>query len=164
MGMLATVINALAICDRLKKNGVAAEIFSAIPMADICEPYTVRCAKTAMNSGKVLLLAGGTGRAFFSTDSAAALRAAELGADVVVKATKVDGVYDRDPKKYADAKKIDRISFREALLRRISVMDLTAFSLCMVSNIPILVIAAGGNMENIGRALDGEGVGTIISN
>ncbi|MDR1401545.1 MAG: UMP kinase [Puniceicoccales bacterium] len=162
VGMLATTINSMLVADGLAKLGVAATVFSSMPMPDICETYYPRHAQRDIAAGKVLLLAGGTGRAFFSTDSAAALRASELNADVVVKVTKVDGVYDRDPQKYSDAKKFDRIFFREVLAQRLAVMDSTAFSLCMDNNIPLVIVSGEENWKNIGRALRGEAVGTTI--
>jgi uridylate kinase len=162
--MLATIINSMLIADGLSKLGVGTTVFSSIPMPDICETYYPRHAQRDITAGKVLLLAGGTGRAFFSTDSAAALRANELDADVVIKVTKVDGVYDKDPQKYGDAKKFDKISFQEILVRRLTIMDSTAFSLCMDNNIPIVIVGGEGNLENVGRALNGEAVGTTISN
>jgi uridylate kinase len=164
MGMLATIINSLAIADHLKKLNVETKVFSALPMLNICETYYPRHAQEAMGQGNVVLLAGGTGSAFFSTDSAAALRANELHADVVVKATKVDGVYDKDPKSHSNAVKFNKISFQEVLLRRLNVMDATAFSLCMYNNIPIIVVDAENDLGNISRVLNGETIGTIISN
>ncbi|MDR0741968.1 MAG: UMP kinase [Puniceicoccales bacterium] len=164
MGMLATIINSMAIADFLRKLEVAVEVFSALPMLNICETYYPRYAQKAMDEGKIILLAGGTGSAFFSTDSAAALRASELHADVIIKATKVDGVYDKDPKHHRDAAKFDKISFQEVLLRHLQVMDSTAFSLCMDNNIPILIVDAQKDLKNIGRAIRGEIVGTTISN
>jgi uridylate kinase len=164
MGMLATVINSMAIADFLRKLEVAVEVFSAFPLLNVCETYYPRYAQKAMDDGKVVLLAGGTGSAFFSTDSAAALRANELHADVIIKATKVDGVYDKDPKHHRDAVKFDKISFQEVLLRHLRVMDSTAFSLCMDNNIPIIIVDAQKDLKNIGRAIRGEMVGTTISN
>jgi uridylate kinase len=162
--MLATIVNSLAIADCFKKIGVDADVLSAMSVSSVCDTYSVRRARAAIDGGKILLLAGGTGNAFFSTDSGAALRANELRADAVVKVTKVDGVYDRDPQKYGDAKKIDKISFQEVLLRRLNIMDSTAFSLCMDSNIPIVVVGGESDLKNIGRALMGESVGTTVSN
>ncbi|MDR2779244.1 MAG: UMP kinase [Puniceicoccales bacterium] len=164
MGMLATIVNAIAIADFLRKLEVTTEVFSALPMLNICETYYPRRAQKAMNDGKVVLLAGGTGSAFFSTDTAAALRANELHADVIVKATKVDGVYDKDPKVYRNAVKFDKISFQEILLKRLRVMDSTAFSLCMDNNIPILIVDAQKDLKNIRRALFEEMIGTMVSN
>jgi uridylate kinase len=164
MGMLATIINSMAIADFLKKLEVAVEVFSALPMLNVCETYYPRYAQKAMDDGKIVLLAGGTGSAFFSTDSAAALRASELHADVIIKATKVDGVFDKDPKHHRDAVKFDKISFQEVLLRHLRVMDSTAFSLCMDNNIPILIVNAQKDLKNIERAIRGEMVGTTVSN
>jgi uridylate kinase len=164
MGMLATVINSLAIADCLRGIGVATEVLSALHVPSICEQYNVRMARRALMDGNVLLLAGGTGNAFFSTDSGAALRANELCADVVIKGTKVDGVYDSDPKICKSAKRFDRISFRDVLQRRLNVMDSTAFSLCMDNNIPIIVVNVEADLKNVGRALHGEIVGTTILN
>jgi uridylate kinase len=162
IGMLSTVINSMAVADTLTKHGVPVNVFSVLMMPDICSTYYPRSAQKSMEDGNVLLLAGGTGSAFFSTDSAAALRANELHADVVVKATKVGGVYNKDPQKFPDAKKFDLISFDEVLSRRLHVMDSTAFSLCMENNIPIIVVDAENDMKNIWRALCGEMVGTIV--
>ncbi|MDR1255306.1 MAG: UMP kinase [Puniceicoccales bacterium] len=164
MGMLATAINCLAVQDGLEKLNAAARVYSAIPMVDVCDTFFVRDALRDMGEGKILLLAGGTGRAFFSTDSAAALRASELKADIVVKATKVDGVYDKDPKIFANAEKFEKISFADALKNRLNVMDSTAFSLCMDNNIPILILDAASDINNVRRALRGEKLGTFISN
>lgn len=164
MGMLATVINCLALKDYLDKLDVKSKIYSSLLMSDICEKFTVRSALKDIAKGRVLLLAGGTGSAFFSTDSAAALRANELQADVVIKATKVDGIYDKDPQKYHDAKKFDRISFADVLKYRLNVMDSTAFSLCMDNNIPILVIKVSDNMGNIKKVLYDQNMGTLVSN
>ncbi|MDR2436057.1 MAG: UMP kinase [Puniceicoccales bacterium] len=164
MGMLATAINCLAVQDGIEKLGLASRVYSAISMPDVCDTFTIRDALRDIGEGKILLLAGGTGSAFFSTDSAAALRASELQADIVVKATKVDGIYDRDPKRFPGAKKFDVISFADALKNRFNVMDSTAFSLCMDNNIPILILDAASNMDNIERALLGEKLGTLVSN
>ncbi|MDR0679477.1 MAG: UMP kinase [Puniceicoccales bacterium] len=164
MGMLATVINCLAIQDGLESLNVSTQVYSALPMANVCNTFFIRDALRDINEGKVLLLAGGTGSAFFSTDSAAALRANELKADIVVKGTKVDGVYDRDPKKFSNARKFDKISFSDVLKNRLNVMDSTAFSLCMDNNIPILIVDAASNMGNVKRALLGETLGTLVSN
>jgi uridylate kinase len=162
IGMLATVVNAMAISGCLKNMGVPSIVLSALQMVDICETYYPRYGQQYIEEGKVLLLAGGTGKAFFSTDSAAALRAAELHCDVVVKATKVDGVYDKDPMRYGDGKKFEKISFRDVLVNHLSVMDSTAFSLCMDNGIPIIVVDGESDPKNIGRAIDGEAVGTTI--
>lgn len=165
MGMLATVINCLAVKNCLSQFGVESQLYSALMIPDICEYYTVRSAVEAFFDGKILLLSGGTGNPFFSTDSAAALRASELQAELVLKATRVDGVYDRDPEKYPDAKKFDTISFQDVLKKHLNVMDSTAFALCMDNNIPILVTKVQMNdMSSIVRALHGERLGTLVGN
>ncbi len=165
MGMLATVINCLAVKNCLDQMNMASRLYSAISMPNICEFYTVRSAMDDLSDGKILLFSGGTGSAFFSTDSAAALRANELRADVVVKATRVDGVYSSDPEKCPSAKKFDKVSFNDVLTQRLNVMDSTAFALCMDNSIPILIVKAlKGDMSNIERALKGEKVGTLVGN
>jgi uridylate kinase len=164
IGMLAIRMNSIAMADYPKKIGVGAEVFSALPMLNICETYYPRHAQNSMENGKAVSLGGGTGSAFFSTDSAAALRANELQADVIVKATKVNSVYDKDPKVYNDAMKFDQISFQEVLLRRLKVMDSTAFSLCMDNNILIIIVDAKSDLKNTSRVLEGETIGTRISN
>ena len=163
MGMLATVINSMALSDQLRAMGVPVVVFSSMPMLPVCETYYPRHAEKALQDGKIVILAGGTGSAFFSTDSAAALRANELHADVVIKATKVDGVYDKDPKIYPDAHKFNKISFRDVLQKHLRVMDATAFSLCAEGNIPIIVVDAENDLRNIERALKGDNVGTLVS-
>ncbi|HPL82634.1 MAG TPA: UMP kinase [Anaerolineaceae bacterium] len=162
MGMLATVMNALALMDALEQNKVITRVMSAIEMRTVAEPYIRRRALRHLEKGRVVIFGGGTGNPYFSTDTAAALRATEIGADVVIKATKVDGVYDRDPKKYPDAKRFENISHMEALNLRLNVMDSTAISLCMDNNLPILVL----NFFEPGvlmRAIKGENVGTLVS-
>jgi len=162
MGMLATVMNALALMDALEQNEVITRVMSAIEMRTVAEPYIRRRALRHLEKGRVVIFGGGTGNPYFSTDTAAALRATEIGADVVIKATKVDGVYDRDPKKYPDAKRFEDISHMEALSLRLNVMDSTAISLCMDNNLPILVL----NFFEPGvlmRAIKGEDVGTLVS-
>src|SRR6188768_4268534 len=131
MGMLATVINALALQDALEKLGVATRVQSAITMSQVAEPFIRRRAVRHLEKGRVVIFGGGTGNPYFSTDTTAALRAAEVGADVILKATKVDGVYDSDPKKNPSAKRYDKISYLEALQKQLKVMDSTAFSLCL---------------------------------
>jgi uridylate kinase len=164
MGMLATLINCLAVQDGLEKLGLEVKIYSAFAAPSICNTFFVGEALRDIGNGNILLLAGGTGNAFFSTDSAAALRAGELKADIIIKATKVDGVYDRDPKRFKDAKKFEKISFSDALERRLDVMDPTAFTLCMDNNIPVLVLDALSDVENIKRALLGNKLGTLVGN
>lgn len=163
MGMLATVINALALQDALEKIGVNTRVQTAIEMKQIAEPFIRRRAIRHLEKGRVVIFGGGTGNPFFTTDSAAALRANEINADVLLKATKVDGVYNRDPMKDASAKKYKVISFRKAIGDTLRIMDSAAFSLCMDNNIPIIVFDffKDGNMQ---RVLAGEKIGTLISN
>lgn len=161
MGMLATVMNALALQDALERHGVYTRVMSAIAMQAVAEPYIRRRAIRHMEKGRVVIFAAGTGNPYFTTDTTAALRALEIDADCVMKATKVDGVYDADPKTHPDACRFDELTYIEVLKRGLQVMDSTAISLCMDNNLPILVF----NMEvegNIDRALKGEPVGTIV--
>jgi uridylate kinase len=161
MGMLATVINALALMDCLEKMGVTTRVQSAIPMNQIAEPFILRRAQRHLEKGRVVIFAAGTGNPYFSTDTTAALRASELHADIIMKATKVDGIYDKDPKKYPDAIKYDHLTFIDALKNRLNVMDSTAFSLCLDNNVPILVFDL--NDENaIRKAVMGEKIGTLV--
>jgi uridylate kinase len=163
MGMLATVINGLALMDCLEKLGVHTRVQSAIPMNQIAEPFILRRAMRHLEKGRVVIFVAGTGNPFFTTDTTAALRASEMHAEIVLKATKVDGVYDKDPKKYPDAKKFDEVSFRDALNQRLNVMDSTAFSLCMDNNVPILVFDLGDE-HAIRKAIVGEKIGTLVKN
>ncbi len=140
MGMLATVMNALALMDALERLGVVTRVQSAIEMRAVAEPYIRRRAIRHLEKGRVVILGGGTGNPYFSTDTAAALRAMEIGADVLIKATKVDGVYDSDPKTNPDAVRFDQLTYMETINRRLEVMDSTAISLCMENNLPILVL------------------------
>ncbi len=161
MGMLATVMNALALQDALERRQVFTRVMSAIEMNTIAEPYIRRRAIRHMEKGRVVIFAAGTGNPYFTTDTTAALRALEIGADCIMKATKVDGVYDADPKTHPDAVKFDELPYIEVLNRGLTVMDSTAISLCMDNNLPIIVF----NMDrpgNIARALNGERVGTIV--
>ncbi len=161
MGMLATVMNALALQDALERAGVYTRVMSAIEMQQVAEPYIRRRAERHMEKGRVVIFAAGTGNPYFTTDTTAALRALEIHADCVMKATKVDGVYDADPKKFPDAVKFEELTYIDVLNRGLQVMDSTAISLCMDNNLPILVF----NMEeegNIERALKGDSVGTIV--
>jgi uridylate kinase len=161
MGMLATVMNALALQDALERIGVYTRVMSAIEMQQVAEPYIRRRAIRHMEKGRVVIFAAGTGNPYFTTDTTAALRALEIGADCVMKATKVDGVYDADPKKNPDAVKFDELTYLDVLKRGLQVMDSTAISLCMDNGLPILVF----NMEvegNIVRALSGDHVGTMV--
>jgi len=161
MGMLATVINGLALQDALESRDVHTRVMSAITVNEICEPYIRRRALRHLEKGRVVIFAGGTGNPYFTTDTAAALRAAEIHADVILKATKVDGVYDRDPAQHDDATRFDSVSYMEVLQRGLRVMDSTAVSLCMDNEIPIVVFSL--NVEgNIKRVLDGESIGTRV--
>ena len=162
MGMLATVINSLALADFLKDGGLDAHVMSATEMQPFAERFTRRGALDYMQAGKVVLFAAGTGSPFFSTDSAAALRAVEIEADLLAKATKVDGVYDRDPIRFPEAERYDKISYLEVLSGRLAVMDAAAIALCQENNLPIVVFDMNtpGNMKRVAR---GEKVGTLIS-
>lgn len=161
MGMLATVINGLAIMDCLEKLGVTVRLQSAIPMDKLAEPFIVRRATRHLERGRVVIFAGGTGNPYFSTDTTAALRASEIGADMLMKATKVDGIYDKDPAKHDDAVKYDNVSYLDALRERLQVMDSTAFSLCMENEMPILVFSMK-EPGSIFRAVMGEQIGTLV--
>lgn len=161
MGMLATVINALALADALESLNVPVRVQTAIPMEQFAEPYIRNRAVRHMEKDRVVIFGCGTGNPFFSTDTAAALRAAEIDADAILKATMVDGVYDKDPKKYPDAMRYATISFSEVLSKNLQVMDMTAASLCRESKIPIVVFDLS-YPENICRALCGHDIGTIV--
>lgn len=161
MGMLSTVINGLAFMDCLEKLGVTVRLQSAIPMDKLAEPFIVRRATRHLERGRVVIFAGGTGNPYFSTDTTAALRASEIGADMLMKATKVDGIYDKDPAKHEDAVKYDDISYLDALRERLKVMDSTAFSLCMENEMPILVFSMK-EPGSIYRAVMGETIGTLV--
>jgi len=162
MGMLGTVMNALALMDALEKINVETRVQSAIEMRAVAEPYIRRRAIRHLEKGRVVIFGGGTGNPFFSTDTAAALRANEIGADVLIKATKVDGMYDSDPKDNHHAKKIDKISYIEALNLRQAVMDSTAVSLCMENKLPILILDFWDKSALL-KAIRGEKVGTLVS-
>lgn len=161
MGMMATVINALALADALEGLGVTVRVQTAITMQAIAEPYTRGRAVRHMEKGRVVIFGCGTGSPFFSTDTAAALRAAETDADIILKATMVDGVYDKDPHKFTDAKRFDVVSFSQVLGQQLSVMDMTAASMCRDNKVPILVFDLS-DPENICRAVCGENIGTIV--
>jgi uridylate kinase len=163
MGMLATVINGLALMDCLEKMGVNVRVQSAIPMNEIAEPFILRRAIRHLEKGRVVIFVAGTGNPYFSTDTTAALRASEMHADIIMKATKVDGIYDRDPKKFPDAVRYDEITFIDALRQRLNVMDSTAFSLCLDNNVPVLVFNLAES-HIIKRAALGEKVGTLVRN
>lgn len=161
MGMLATCINSLALQDALEKAGVPTRVQTAIEMAEIAEPYIRRRAIRHLEKGRVVIFGAGTGNPYFTTDTAAALRAMEINAQILMKATKVDGIYDKDPVKHTDAVKFDKISYIEVLNKNLKVMDLTAVSLCMDNKLPILsfdLMTPG----NILRAVRGEAIGTIV--
>jgi len=161
MGMLATVMNAMALMDALEREDVYTRVMSAIEMRAIAEPYIRRRATRHLEKGRVVIFGAGTGNPFFSTDTAAALRATEIEADVVIKATKVDGVYDSDPKKNPDAKKFDELNYIDVINRRLQVMDSTAITHCMENKIPILVVNLWDNSALL-AALRGEKVGTLV--
>ena len=161
MGMLATVINALALQDALERIDVMTRVLSAIGMQQIAEPYIRRRATRHLEKGRMVIFAAGTGNPFFTTDTAASLRAVEIGAQVILKATNVDGIYDADPKQCATATRFRELTYIEVLNRHLKVMDSTAISLCMDNNLPIIVfdLHARGNIK---RAVSGEAIGTIV--
>lgn len=161
MGMLATVMNALALMDACERIGVVTRVQSAIEMRTVAEPYIRRRAIRHLEKGRVVIFGGGTGNPYFSTDTAAALRAMEIDADVLIKATKVDGVYDKDPVIYPDAKKFEQLTYIDTLNRRLEVMDSTAISLCMENKLPILVLNLWDE-EALPQALAGKKVGTLV--
>ena len=161
MGMLATVINGMALSSGLEDIGVSTRVLTAIEMNNVAEPFILRRALRHLERGHVVIFVAGTGNPFFSTDTTAALRANEIGADAILKATKVDGIYDSDPKKNPDAKKFARITYAEALQRRLQVMDSTAFSLCLDNKMPILIFDVGVP-HNIKRAVLGEPIGSVV--
>jgi uridylate kinase len=161
MGMLATVINALAMADALEKAGGYARVMSAIKINEVCEDYIRRRAIRHMEKGRIALFAAGTGNPFFTTDSAAALRASEIGADLLLKATKVDGIYEADPKKHPNAKRYEQLSYDEVIARNLQVMDTAAFALCRDNQIPLRIydmMQPGALM----RILQGETLGTLV--
>jgi len=162
MGMLATVINALALQDALEKAGLQTRVLSAIEMRAVAEPYIRRRAIRHLEKGRVVIFGAGTGNPFFTTDTAGALRAIEIGADVIMKATKVDGIYTADPKRDAGAKRLARVTYIDVLSRRLEVMDTTAISLCMENSLPIVVFDLTST-GNIRRIVLGEPVGSIVS-
>lgn len=162
MGMLATCINAMALQDSLEGLGVMTRVQTAIEMKEVAEPYIRRRAMRHLEKGRVVIFAAGTGNPYFSTDTTAALRAAEIEAEVILLAKKVDGVYDKDPHKYDGAVKFEKLTYIEVLEKGLQVMDSTATSLCMDNNIPILVFALD-EPGNIKRAVSGEKIGTIVS-
>ena len=161
MGMLATVMNALALADAMNHQGLVARVMSAIAIEQVVEPYVRPKALQYLEEGKVVIFAGGTGNPFFTTDSGAALRAIEIGADLLLKATKVDGVYDKDPSKHADAKRYDQLTYDEVIARDLQVMDTAAFALCRDSDVPLRIydLSVPGNLM---RILRGENIGTLV--
>lgn len=162
MGMLATIINSIALQDALEKLGLATRVLSSITMSQIAEPFIRRRALRHLEKGRVVIFAGGTGNPYFSTDTAAALRANEIGADVILKATKVDGIYDSDPIKNPKAKRYATIAYSEALSKRLKIMDSTAFSMCMDNKMPIVVFDLF-KPHNLRRVILGDKVGTRVS-
>lgn len=161
MGMLATVMNAMALMDAMESLNVVTRVQSAIEMRSVAEPYIRRRAIRHLEKGRVVIFGGGTGNPYFTTDTAAALRATEIGADVLIKATKVDGVYDSDPKQNPNAKKFEKISYIDAINMRLQVMDTTALTLCMENKLPIMVLNLWDDAV-LARALKGEQVGTLV--
>lgn len=161
VGMMATVMNALALQSALEAEGVQCVVQSAIEMKNVAEPFIRRKANRLLSEGNVVIFAAGTGSPFFSTDTTSALRASETGADAIMKATMVDGVYCSDPKKNPDAVRYETVTFQDCLSQNLKVMDSTAFTLCMDNDIPIIVFDIGGN-GNITKALSGEDIGTIV--
>ncbi len=162
MGMLATVINGLALMDRLEKIGAVVRVQSAIPMDKLAEPYIQRRAIRHLERGRIVIFVAGTGNPYFSTDTTAALRASEISAEIILKATKVDGIYDKDPCMHKDAVKYEKLSYMECLENRLSVMDSTAFSLCMDNGMPVLVFDLQ-QKGSIRTAVSGKSIGTIVS-
>ncbi len=161
MGMLATVINSLALQDYLEKRGVQTRVLSAIEMRQVAEPFIRRRATRHLEKGRLVLFAAGTGNPFFTTDTAAALRAIEMNAEVILKATKVDGVYDKDPLLHPQAQKFDHITYQDVIAKNLKVMDLTAITLCMDNNLPIIVfnLTRPGNIKQV---VQGKQIGTLI--
>ncbi len=162
IGMLATVMNGLALQDAIEQAGVPTRVMSAIAMNEVAEPYIRRRAVRHLEKGRVVILAAGTGNPYFTTDTAAALRAVEIGAEIILKATKVDGVYDADPLKNPGARRYEKLTYLEVLDQRLGVLDSTAVSLCMENNVPIIVFDLN-RPDNITRVAAGEPVGTLIS-
>ncbi|MFN8369451.1 MAG: UMP kinase [Bacteriovoracaceae bacterium] len=162
MGMLATIINSLALQDTLERIGIYTRVMTAIEMKEIAEPYIRRRAVRHLEKGRLIIFAAGTGNPYFTTDTTAALRASEINADIILKATKVDGVYDKDPMKFKDATKFDQLSYIEVLNKEIKVMDSTAITLCMDNDVDIIVfnVFEHGNIEKV---IKGEKIGTLIT-
>ncbi len=162
MGMLATVINGMALQDALERKGVFTRVQTAIAMSAVAEPYIRRRAMRHLEKGRIVILAGGTGNPYFTTDTTAALRAIELNAEVILKATKVDGIYSADPKKVKNAKRFEKLRYIDVLKKRLKVMDATAISLCMDNNLPIIVFDLF-KQGNIRRAVSGQTIGTLVT-
>ncbi len=163
IGMLATIINAMSLQDALEKKDVQTRVMTAIEMQELAEPYIRRRAIRHLEKKRVVIFAGGTGNPYFTTDTAAALRAIEIRADIILKGTKVDGVYDKDPKEFADAKRFEQLTYMDVLNRELGVMDATAVSLCKENSVPIVVfdVTTRGNIE---RVVLGNGIGTLVTN
>ena len=162
MGMLATVINSLALQDALELLGQDVRVLSAVEMNQVCEPFILRRAVRHLQKGRVVILAGGTGNPFFTTDTAAALRAAEIGAQVLLKGTKVDGIYSADPKKHPGAKRWEKLTYGEVLAKRLEIMDLTAITLCQERELPVIVFDMFKE-GNLLKVVEGEPVGTLVT-
>ena len=162
MGMLATVINAMALQDSLERMGIITRVQTAIEMRDVAEPYIRRRAIRHLEKGRVVIFGAGTGNPYFTTDTAAALRAMEIGAEILLKATKVDGIYDQDPLKVSEAKRFERLSYIEALNMGVKVMDSTALSLCMDNDLPLVVFKLR-SPDSLVRAISGEPIGTLVT-
>jgi uridylate kinase len=163
MGMLGTVINALALMDAIERSGVNVRVQSAIEMRAVAEPYIRRRAIRHLEKGRIVIFGGGTGNPYFSTDTAAVLRAMEIDADLVIKGTKVDGVYDKDPHQHMDAVKYDSLTFMEAISGRLEVMDSTALTMCMDNDMPLMVLDLW-HEDELTQAIKGEAVGTLVHN
>jgi uridylate kinase len=162
MGMLATVINAMALQSALERHGIYTRLMSGIKMEQVCEPFIRRRAIRHLEKGRLVIFGAGIGNPYFTTDSTASLRAVELQADVVLKGTRVDGVYDKDPEKFSDAVKYDKLSFQEAYEKNLNIMDMTAFTLCMENKLPIIVFDMN-QKGNLMKIVNGETAGTLIS-
>ncbi|TXH24313.1 MAG: UMP kinase [Cyclobacteriaceae bacterium] len=162
MGMLATVINAMALQSALERHGIYTRLMSGIKMEQVCEPFIRRRAIRHLEKGRLVIFGAGIGNPYFTTDSTASLRAVELQADVVLKGTRVDGVYDKDPEKYSDAVKYNKLSFQEAYEKNLNIMDMTAFTLCMENKLPIIVFDMN-QKGNLMKIVNGEAAGTLIS-
>lgn len=161
MGMLSTVINGIALASILEEHGIYARLVSALEMKEVAEPYIRRRAIRHLEKGRVVIFSGGTGNPYFTTDSAAALRASEINADVILKGTRVDGIYTADPEKDPSATKYDKISFKEVISKNLKVMDMTAFTMCHENNVPIIVFDINHN-GNLLKVTQGEEIGTLV--